>query len=158
MKLTRKMFCRFWDKVDKSGDCWEWTASKTSKGYGTFHTNERNVRAHRFSYFLANGHIEKGMHICHTCDNPGCVNPAHLFEGTPADNMADRDVKGRNGSAKLSEADVLEIRELAASGMLQAEIARKFSCSQAVVSKIAWGKSWKHVGGPRKFYYNSTLS
>ena len=88
------MLTRFWNKVDKSGACWEWTASKDKDGYGLFHFNRKQVRAHRFAFGLDN--IPKGMAVCHTCDNPGCVNPDHLFLGTNLDNTQDMISKGRN--------------------------------------------------------------
>ena len=91
---------RFWDKVDKSGRCWEWLAAKNSSGYGRLNNNGRNHLAHRVAWILTNGPIPEGDHygtICvlHHCDNPPCVNPAHLFLGTIQDNVNDMIEKGR---------------------------------------------------------------
>src|SRR3989304_4885937 len=99
---------RFWEKVDKSqGDdsCWIWMGARAENGiysYGQFRLdNERRVVAHRYVYELQNGPIPEGMFICHHCDNPPCVNPSHLFLGTPRDNNLDSIAKGRRQSIKM---------------------------------------------------------
>lgn len=90
----------FWDKVDKRGDndCWNWTGFKFPTGYGRL---GRKGYAHRFSYLLANKVLPRGLCVCHSCDNPSCVNPNHLWLGTVADNMHDRDKKGRDRYSKM---------------------------------------------------------
>ncbi len=91
---------RFWSKVDKSDDCWNWTAGKAHNGYGLFKVRSKTIRAHRFSWELANGKIPKGLQINHKCDNPACVNPDHLYAGTQKQNRQDAVKRGRTATGK----------------------------------------------------------
>ncbi len=88
---------RFWDKVVKSDECWEWQGAHDPRGYGFIGApgGGKNLLAHRVSWELHNGAIPQGRYVLHRCDNPRCVRPDHLFLGTHADNMADRQAKGR---------------------------------------------------------------
>lgn len=136
-------------------ECHEWTGLRNKDGYGKLKIDGKTVTAHRLAFRLANGHWPTPCCL-HRCDNPPCCNATHLFEGTNADNTADRDAKGRQRggrgsatrSAKLDECDVLDI--LFNQGDLsQAERARLYGVSEATVSMILDGKVWSHVTGIR---------
>ena len=98
MTLTDKDKRRFWAKVQKSDSCWLWTAYRTSFGYGQFGLGKRLVYAHRISWVLKHGDLDRGKCVLHHCDNASCVNPSHLFLGTLFDNNRDMRIKGRIGT------------------------------------------------------------
>jgi hypothetical protein len=91
---------RFWEKVDKTGDCWVWKAHLLYNGYGRFSINLKTEYSHRVAWFLEHGEWPKGKHVTHICDNPACVRPDHLVLGTVEDNMADRNAKKRQYNHK----------------------------------------------------------
>lgn len=142
---------RFWSKVDTSGVCWTWTAGKTTAGYGVLRVNGVGRYAHRLSYEFHIGPIPTGKHVLHRCDNPPCVNPAHLFLGDQTANNRDAAAKGRTPhgighyNARVGEAEVLAIRELYASGLTQRVIASRYGISQQEVHKIVARKTWAHL-------------
>jgi hypothetical protein len=134
----------------QSGDCWMWQKQKDKDGYGTMRLKGRSsAKAHRFSYETFVGPLKQGKMVCHTCDTPACVNPRHLFLGTALDNKRDcvdkrRHLRGeRHHKAKLSEKDVLSIRESELSG---AELARQYGVTKENVYAIKSGKIWRSVG------------
>lgn len=147
---------RFWSKVDKSGECWEWTGAKDRKGYGKIKIRSiRNspISAHRLSALWAGiiSDLDDGSDICHSCDNPACVNPDHLWRGTRKQNLEDMAKKGRsligskNGQSALSEQDVFYIKNLLAAGATQRLIAKRFGVGVTTISHIALGHTWSHV-------------
>ncbi len=142
---------RFWSYVTKTPKCWEWTGVLNRKGYGQFTIGSRVILAHRYSYLNAYGNLGD-LCVCHHCDNPKCVNPEHLFLDTRVKNNEDcankgRVVKGSQvGSAKLTEQDVVAIREkYARGGVLQRVLAAEYGVCQQVISKILTRQGWKHV-------------
>jgi hypothetical protein len=128
-------------------------AGKNNYGYGHFRLGGKTRYAHRVSALWAGiiSDISDGSFVCHSCDNPSCVNPDHLWRGTPADNMEDKRKKGRatRGSAhhgsKLIESDVRYIRAFLAAGANQRVVARNFGVSYATISQINTGRIWSHV-------------
>lgn len=166
---------RFWEKVDKTvghgsnNDCWIWTSTIVG-GYGQFKLNCKGIVAHRFSYEITYGTIPKDLIVCHRCDNPLCVNPAHLWVGTNADNSFDMKNKGRSlkgdknnarlypeklkrgsqhPSSVLNENQVLEIRYKwnkahKKFGMFS-ELAKEYGVNRTTISAIIKYKRWKHI-------------
>lgn len=136
--------------VSESG-CWVWTGSINNYGYGELTSHKKRYAAHRVSYSLYKGDIPDGLLVCHTCDNPCCVNPNHLFLGTPKQNQQDMKRKRRstigntNPQAKLTEDDVATIRKLHRNGLMQKDIAEKFAVTRSCICVILKGKTWKHV-------------
>lgn len=144
---VRSLEERFWEKVDKSGTCWLWTA-RTNRGcYGVFTVNFRSrVLAHRIAYELTHGHIPDGFDICHKCDNPPCVNPDHLFAGTRKQNMEDALSKNRMArgfrlpQTKLSDEQVMSLLSRLDSGKKIRDVALEFGISSGHVSALKRGQ------------------
>lgn len=93
--LSNREWRNFWSKVNKTDSCWLWTAAQNGRGYGLYRIHRHSFKVHRFSYMLHHGPIPEGLCVCHSCDVPTCVNPAHLWAGTFKDNHADMCAKGR---------------------------------------------------------------
>lgn len=144
---------RFFDKIIFGvSECWHWRGSVNRLGYGCFNFGGE-TKAHRVSWMMSNGKIPVGAHVLHRCDNRQCVNPDHLFLGTHADNMRDREAKGRanrhstsgedNPMATLTWQQVQEIRGMVDSGERQVDVCRKFGVSPMTVSRIVRRETWK---------------
>jgi len=139
--------------VKGADECWEWTG-KLANGYGHFRLGGHMVTASVHSLEIATGSKANGLFACHTCDNPPCVNPAHLYWGTKKDNSRDSRERNRvpRGSAKtgaiLDESSVLVIRERYSRGDSVVDMATEYGVNKGTISHVALGKSWKHVGGP----------
>lgn len=126
---------RFWSKVDKKGedDCWNWLAYTNNEGYGNFTVEgKKRWNSHRIAYALVFGEIPENMLVCHSCDNPSCVNPKHLFLGTPKDNTQDKIKKGRCVNYKLNSDQKQQIKM---STKTAKQLAKDFSVSAAAIRR-----------------------
>ena len=162
MNISQKDIERFWLYVDirDENECWEWKASsRTSDEYGSFWCDGKTHQAHRISYTISKG--EPKHLVCHTCDNPKCVNPNHLFDGTSKENNKDRHMKGRTKitlhlenlihfpkgekhyASKLNESDVDEIRKCFSEGESAKSIAKRYGVSTDNIRRIVRNETWK---------------
>lgn len=139
--------------LEKKGKefCWNWAGSRDEKGYGMFRISPlKTFRAHRFSFLIFIGALNKEQIICHRCDNPACVNPSHLFQGTHQDNVTDCINKNRranlsgpsHGNAKLDWPDIERIRRIHLEGVPQRQIATEYGVSQSCVWNIVKEITW----------------
>jgi hypothetical protein len=151
---------RFWRYVEKRDEgCWPWVGGgRNDKGYGTLGgggKGGKTVLAHRLSYEIHKGPIPPGLVVMHSCDNPGCVNPAHLKVGTTAENIKEAYDKGRkvcqpphkqgeaHGAATITEQTVREIRS--EQGKTIRQIARERGLSESLVARVRHRKTWRHI-------------
>jgi hypothetical protein len=148
----------FWERVAaqteiNASGCHVFTGSKDDCGYGRINKDGKLVRLHRAVWERDHGEIAQGIVVCHTCDNRACINPAHLFVGTQADNIRDMDSKGRrrsligsaHGGAKLTEEQIPVIRSLLANGKTCAAIADMYGVSEGMIRHIYHGRAWTHI-------------
>lgn len=172
MESARQYVSRLIEEMRGTEGCWVWPLSTTRAGYGQLARREGGVAvhyyAHRLAFEVSFGEIGDSLEVCHTCDNPSCFNPSHLFVGTHKENMQDSVKKGRNRvpvarygvkhwsyrlpdrvprgervwNHKLSARDVVSIRESSDTGH---DLAKKYGVSETVISNVRLGKSWKCV-------------
>ena len=176
MRASRPPEDRFNEKVEIGRGCWWWLGTKDRDGYGLFKLNTHTcIGAHRYAWWLATGENPKGHLICHYCDNPGCVNPEHLFMGTAQDNNRDRDEKGRTAKGerhhnfgrgkpfqyKLRFATVpplrpgekngraklteAQVREVLADNRPSVRLAEELGVTPTAIGMIRRGKTWRHL-------------
>lgn len=156
-RINQSIIDRFNSKVKKiESGCWIFIGCKNPKGYGVFQANG-TIFSHRFAWIVKNGAIPKGLLVCHTCDNPPCVNPDHLWLGTPKQNTQDMVKKDRprgaknprkgeqNGMSVISYIQAMDIARLIELGHRSTDISRNLNISIHIVNDIRSRKSWKFL-------------
>lgn len=141
----------FWEKVDKSNNCWEWQKACSPSGYGKSTWKNKTWRSHRLAYFLTHGEVPKL--VMHTCDNRKCCNPSHLVDGTHRDNMKDMALKGRafkpkgtkHSQSKYDDIKILTIRTLHQAGFTITNLANTMKINSGYISQIVHRKRWSHI-------------
>jgi hypothetical protein len=162
-RKTGDLSAHFLSKVDTSGECYEWLAARDKDGYGRTgiwlkNGEYKNMRANRLAWILTHGELSDDLFVCHTCDNPSCVRPEHLFLGTIRDNAQDSLKKGRtvggqnfkgadkkgelNVNAKLTWNYVKEIRKASAMGLTQRALTRIYVVGAHAVSDAVNNHTW----------------
>ncbi len=133
-------------------ECWNWEGVKNSKGYGL---TRKYKLAHRVMYQISAPDYDRSLCVLHKCDNPSCIRPSHLYQGTHKDNARDRQVRGRNRGAfqpchlhrkaRFTQEQVAEIRKQLASGKSAYRIAKQIGCKESTIRHIQLGKTWRHL-------------
>ena len=142
---------RLWSRIDKTGDCWIWTGAKNNRGYGVIGTeNQKLAYVHRLVWIETNGAIPENMEVCHSCDNPACARPDHLFIGTHKENMIDMAQKFRTNKAKLTPDTVLAIVRMHTDGIPRKEIVEITNVNVNTIKCILNGRNWSHLTGLNK--------
>lgn len=155
MILEKKIIDKFYKYTypEPNTGCWLWSLACDLDGYGFIWISPeyKNQRAHRISYLIHKGEFDTKLSVLHTCDNPHCVNPDHLFLGTVQDNSDDMKNKNRQArgdkqwKSKLKPSDILEIRKMHDSGIGYRPIAKKFGVVYNTIAWIIKGSTWKHL-------------
>lgn len=143
---------RFVERVERTDGCWTWKGHRNRGGYGLFYPGkaiaEREMLAHRFAYAMANGPIPEGFHVLHSCDNPPCVNPTHLWLGTDLENMRDASAKGRlrgrNRRLTAEQARSL-VSDYRAGGTSLLEVGRRYGVSMTTAQKTVHSSWWEEA-------------
>ncbi len=164
--MDEKTIARFWPKVERRGpsECWPWLGAQDRKGYGRFYAGnptKKPMLAHRASLVISGVDLTSADYALHSCDNPNCCNPCHLYRGDHAQNMRDMQNRGRrkgivavrgdavrNGQpVRFTEADIVVIRLEAATGPwgIQSTLAKRYGVSVAQINDIVRRRRWKHV-------------
>ncbi len=137
---------KFFSNVLKTDDRWIWQGSVNDSGYGLTCVFNKSIRAHRLSYLFQNGELPDDLCVLHKCDNPPCVNPAHLRLGTKKENTRDMVSKRRNAMCSVLNAEkVKEIKELYKTEKNRAKIGRLFGVTKHTIENIVKGRTWAHL-------------
>jgi hypothetical protein len=131
---------------EPNSGCWLWVGAVDKNGYGLVQVSGKLRRAHRVSYEVEHGiALKPESYVCHSCDNPGCVNPKHLWIGTNSDNQIDAAIKGRHAHQKLSVQQVTEIRAKYLAGVMPTKIAKEYGVTCGYVRNLHTRYKWSHL-------------
>lgn len=155
LEISTRCLQRLWSKIEKRGpnECWPWLAARDNDGYGRFWLHGGTGHVTRVVFGIIHRALLPHELACHSCDNPPCCNPAHLFAGTHLVNHQDRDAKGRkapthgelNGQSKLTAEIIREIRQRVAGGEKPYRICKEYGVVDSAIRNIAKGRRWKHI-------------